>query len=389
MATAPQLDSGAETMFRNLDGRWAIHTGKSAIPMELHYSGGRLLGRGGEFVLSPIDGSHLFIIAAAGEMDDANHQVPITSSALPATCHDRLGIGHVNLLDGSRSNFKSDLEESFNASERIMQGIENGTSRLLNPAAERAEILRNMLGLTTKLIAQRDETIKQCQLSAATVSTLTLKNLSVDSSNSIQPGFVTDSGEVIEVAFIRKLTTAETTDIENAHATYDKMVETTNKETTAQILQYYNELIAKVGSFSAQHGGNGVPQVAESVEQAANTNVPSANLSNSGGAKVAAVNTSPISHDASSESVGPSFDCGKASTSIEKMICADSSLSAADSALAVRYAKAKAASIDSTSLRDSQRQFLQTRNGCTTTVCIADAYRSRAAELEKLASIRN
>jgi uncharacterized protein YecT (DUF1311 family) len=375
-ATAPQPDSGAETMFRSLDGRWAI----MAIPMELHYSGGRLLGRGAEAVLSPIVGGHLFIIAAAGEMDDANHQVPITSSALPATCHDVLVGG---------GNFKSDLEERFNASERLMGGIENGTSNALNPAAFRAEILSNVRELTPQLIEQRDETIKQCQSSAATVSTLTLKNLSDDPSNSIRPRFVTDSGNVIIVSFIRKLTAAETADIENAHATYGQMLESSNKETAAQILQYYNELIAKVGDFSARHGsGNAVPPVAQSVGQAADTNGPTTNLPHPVDATVAAVNASPVGQDAASRPSGPSFDCGKASTSIEKMICADSSLSAADSALAVSYAKAKAkaAGIDSTSLRNSQRQFLQARNGCATTACIADAYRSRAAELDKLVS---
>jgi len=80
-----------------------------------------------------------------------------------------------------------------------------------------------------------------------------------------------------------------------------------------------------------------------------------------------------------------SFDCNKASTSIEKLICADSRLGELDSRLAAVYKKAVS---ENPGLRDSQRQWITQRNSCGDTTCLADAYKKRIDELTLLSQGR-
>jgi uncharacterized protein YecT (DUF1311 family) len=75
----------------------------------------------------------------------------------------------------------------------------------------------------------------------------------------------------------------------------------------------------------------------------------------------------------------PSFDCSKAGTQVEKLICANPQLASADADLAILYKKAVAASRDS--VLPAQRAFVAKRNLCTTAECVAEAYRSRYEEL--------
>jgi uncharacterized protein YecT (DUF1311 family) len=84
---------------------------------------------------------------------------------------------------------------------------------------------------------------------------------------------------------------------------------------------------------------------------------------------------------AASISISPSFDCSKAVSSVEKMICTDAALASADAALAATYSKAKTSSTDGW-LRSSQREFLQVRNACGTSACVAGTYHARQAELD-------
>ena len=83
----------------------------------------------------------------------------------------------------------------------------------------------------------------------------------------------------------------------------------------------------------------------------------------------------------STTSTSPSFDCAKASTSVEKMICATPELAEADAALARSYATAKASGADAGQLKSEQRAFLAIRNRCSTVECVAEAYRARNKEL--------
>ena len=74
-----------------------------------------------------------------------------------------------------------------------------------------------------------------------------------------------------------------------------------------------------------------------------------------------------------------SFDCARAGTPVERMICADPGVSAQDQRLADAY---QAASARDPRVQASQREWLAgTRNRCGTTACLSQAY---AARLEAL-----
>jgi uncharacterized protein YecT (DUF1311 family) len=85
----------------------------------------------------------------------------------------------------------------------------------------------------------------------------------------------------------------------------------------------------------------------------------------------------------------PSFDCAKASTAVEKLICSNAELADADSELALFYKKNIVASgADAGSIRQGQKAFIAIRNQCDTATCIAEAYRSRHEELTQLGYVR-
>ena len=82
---------------------------------------------------------------------------------------------------------------------------------------------------------------------------------------------------------------------------------------------------------------------------------------------------------------GASFDCNKASTRTEKIICSNVKLSSADEQLAKIYKEALAASTDKEALRREQREWLSSqRDVCTTAECMLDAYLARIGLLEKI-----
>ena len=82
---------------------------------------------------------------------------------------------------------------------------------------------------------------------------------------------------------------------------------------------------------------------------------------------------------ASTASLAASFDCAKASTDIEKMICADPHLSQLDEHLGRLYPAAVAKHPD---LKAAQQSWLRSqRNSCRDTACLSQAYQQRIAEL--------
>ena len=97
----------------------------------------------------------------------------------------------------------------------------------------------------------------------------------------------------------------------------------------------------------------------------------------------------------------PSFDCAKASSAIEKVICANADLSARDRALTASYVKAQAALSDEGkgALRTSQRQWLRSsRELCDSSalkrdkiseqvICLAQRYELRQKQLETVIEI--
>ncbi|RJG05947.1 hypothetical protein D3870_07875 [Noviherbaspirillum cavernae] len=106
--------------------------------------------------------------------------------------------------------------------------------------------------------------------------------------------------------------------------------------------------------------------------------------------KVLAAGSAPVSAAASAGS-GPSFDCAKAATAVEKRVCGDTSLAALDRAVANAYAKGMSpksewADSDKTSERANQRAWIAERNACAKQKdvkdCATSAYQRRLAVLQ-------
>lgn len=82
----------------------------------------------------------------------------------------------------------------------------------------------------------------------------------------------------------------------------------------------------------------------------------------------------PLAHCAS-------FDCAKASTRVENVICNDWEISKLDVELAVRYKAALEEPTKAETIKRSQKQWLKERNVCATAECVRHAYEARLAEL--------
>lgn len=72
----------------------------------------------------------------------------------------------------------------------------------------------------------------------------------------------------------------------------------------------------------------------------------------------------------------PSFDCGRRLSNVERMICQDEGLSAADRALSDRYLSLKTVlpAADWKLVRAGQAAFLKQRSACADVACIEQAY---------------
>jgi len=76
------------------------------------------------------------------------------------------------------------------------------------------------------------------------------------------------------------------------------------------------------------------------------------------------------------------FDCRKASTLVEQLICRDKKLSVLDDQMALAFKSGKTASDDPERLRFEQRQWIENiRDACTSLDCLYNAYDARLAEL--------
>lgn len=78
----------------------------------------------------------------------------------------------------------------------------------------------------------------------------------------------------------------------------------------------------------------------------------------------------------------PSFDCSKASNTVERLICSDNSLAELDVMLSQKYKAALAEASDKTVLKQRQIEWIKgVRSKCTDAVCIADEYKKRISEI--------
>ena len=84
-----------------------------------------------------------------------------------------------------------------------------------------------------------------------------------------------------------------------------------------------------------------------------------------------------------------SFDCSKASSPTEKMICSDGTLSQLDGVLGDAYRKAKDRAASKAELKQKQNRWLPTRNACHDRKCIQRAYELRIKELNEFALSQN
>lgn len=77
-----------------------------------------------------------------------------------------------------------------------------------------------------------------------------------------------------------------------------------------------------------------------------------------------------------------SFDCAKAVSPVEQMICSDRLLSRLDDALAENYKNMLSANFGGSKadLRRSQRGWLAQRDKCRDSACLVDMYRLRVGE---------
>lgn len=90
---------------------------------------------------------------------------------------------------------------------------------------------------------------------------------------------------------------------------------------------------------------------------------------------------------------GPSFDCARARTDVERAICADAELAALDREEARIYGIARVVpQADRTALLKRQRDFLEGRNACPQSAapldeCIRDAYLGDIGDLRRMAEL--
>ena len=80
-----------------------------------------------------------------------------------------------------------------------------------------------------------------------------------------------------------------------------------------------------------------------------------------------------------------SFDCDKASTKVENLICKNSGLSKLDEDLGASYSKALKTVSNPFALRLQQREWIKLRNQCTDKSCLEAAYQGRIDEIIAIA----
>jgi uncharacterized protein len=77
------------------------------------------------------------------------------------------------------------------------------------------------------------------------------------------------------------------------------------------------------------------------------------------------------------------FDCQRAKSTVERLICRDKSLGGLDGKLELAYRGALDRVTDPTALLESQRDWLRLRNACKDTACLVSLYKARIRALAK------
>jgi uncharacterized protein len=79
-----------------------------------------------------------------------------------------------------------------------------------------------------------------------------------------------------------------------------------------------------------------------------------------------------------------SFNCNKATTKVEKLVCSDKELSELDELLAKKFKIAMGKTTDKKNLKSMQLTWLKSRNQCADPTCIRDSYEERIGVLEAI-----
>jgi uncharacterized protein YecT (DUF1311 family) len=87
---------------------------------------------------------------------------------------------------------------------------------------------------------------------------------------------------------------------------------------------------------------------------------------------------------ASSVPVVASFDCSKASTKIEKLICSSPQTADADHRLTAAYHASASKSADQAALKQQQREWLKERNACDDAACLLSVTEARIKVLSAM-----
>ncbi|HDR9499775.1 TPA: DUF1311 domain-containing protein [Burkholderia cepacia] len=135
--------------------------------------------------------------------------------------------------------------------------------------------------------------------------------------------------------------------------------------------------------------GQQCPQGVASIlgDQAVASNVPASGPATSAQDDAAA----PVSNTAQPETVQPaqaavvaSFDCVKAGSKVEKLICSSPETATADKRLAAVYRSAVAKSSDPVALKQQQRDWLKERNACDDAACLVRVTDARIQALSTM-----
>lgn len=81
-----------------------------------------------------------------------------------------------------------------------------------------------------------------------------------------------------------------------------------------------------------------------------------------------------------------SFDCSRASTKVEHLICDNPELSRLDDEMGAKFRSALDGGVDRAELVGGQKQWLAQRNSCQSAACVKSAYEQRLAELSVVAT---
>ena len=80
--------------------------------------------------------------------------------------------------------------------------------------------------------------------------------------------------------------------------------------------------------------------------------------------------------------IAASFNCSKASTAVEGMICGNEELAALDVRVAAAYKALRSSVEDKEGVKKDQQAWLKERNACRSTECLAASYSDRAQDME-------